>query len=334
VKLSDRQHASRRASQIASSLAVSVIGLAGLSAVQSIPAAAAAAIPTVSKPTTFIVPAYQYPLSAPHTLQGIWVDLAATPPPTGKGYVIANPSTGPGSGSFFSGSDYTNYLYAIGQVQAAGWTVLGYTPTGYGTRTLSAVEGGVGLWKSKYGPSQVRPGELKTPVTGIFFDTACAGPKWTGSTGGGCANKPSGFGGSPAAFFSDLTGYVHTHLGGIAVVNPGVQPLDATFLTNSAVDDAVIVFENQYSAYTGSPGPSNDTGARNQIGTIVWDASTLAEEQQVLQTAHANGSNLVYVTTEDDDNFSCPPGDVYAGSPPVCTLSVPNYFQSELAPVP
>ena len=53
-----------------------------------------------------------------------------------------------------------------------------------------------------------------------------------------------------------------------------------------------------------------------------------------MQTAHADGSNLVYVTTEDDDNFYCPPGDVYAGTPPVCTLSVPNYFQSEFASVP
>jgi hypothetical protein len=334
VKLSDRKHALRRASQIASSMAMSVIGLAGLSTVQSTPAAAATAIPTGSKPTALIVPAYQYPLSAPDTLQGIWADLAVTPPPGGKGYVIANPSNGPGSGSFFSGSDYTNYLYAIGQVQAAGWTVLGYTPTEYGTRTLPAVEGGVGLWKSKYGSSQVGSDELKTPVTGIFFDTACAGPKWTGSTGAGCTNKPSGFSGSPSTFFSALTSYVHTHLGGIAVVNVGAQPLDATFLTNPAVDDAAIIFENNYSAYTGSPGPSNDTGSVNQLGTIVWDVSTLAKQRQVLQRAQANGSNLVYVTTEDDDNFYCPPGDVYAGSPPVCTLSVPNYFQSEFAPVP
>ncbi len=331
MKLSDRQHVLRRASQVASSVAMVVTGVAGLSVVQSTPAAAA--IPAVSTPMTLIVPAYQYPLSAPGTLQGIWADLAANPPPAGKGYVIANPSSGPGSGSFFSSSDYTNYLYAIGQVQAAGWTVLGYTPTGYGTRTLSAIDGGVALWKSKYGTNQVRAGKLKAPVTGIFFDTACAGLKWTGSTADGCTHRPSGFGGSPAAFFTDLTSYVHTNLGGIVVVNPGVQPLDPTFLTNSAVDDAVIAFEDQYSAFTGSPGPSHDNDAVNQVGTIVWDASTLGEEAQVMQTAHANGSSLVYVTTEDDDGFYCPPGDLFAGTPPACTGSVPNYFQSELASV-
>ena len=332
MKLSDCQHPLRRASQVASSVAMFAMGVAGLSMGQSTPAAAAS--PAASKPTTLIVPAYQYPLSAPGTLQGIWADLAATPPPAGKGYVIANPSSGPGSGSFFSSSDYTNYLYAIGQVQAAGWTVLGYTPTGYGTRTLSAIESGVALWKSKYGTSQVRTGKLKAPVTGIFFDTACAGLKWTGSTADGCTNRPPGFGGSPAAFFTNLTSYVHTDLGGIVVVNPGVQPLDPTFLTNSAVDDAVIVFEDQYSAFTGSPGPSNDDDAVNQVGTIVWDVPTLAEEQQVMQTARANGSSLVYVTSEDDDAFYCPPGDVYAGAPPACTVAVPNFFQSELASVP
>ena len=155
-------------------MAVVAVGLAGLSVAQSTPAAAA----TPSHPgPTLIVPAYQYPLSAPDTLQGIWADLAANPPPSGKGYVIANPSSGPGSGSFFSSPDYANYLYAIGRVQAAGWTVLGYTPTGYGTRTLSSVESGVELWESKYGASQVRSGELTAPVTGIFFDTACAGPE-------------------------------------------------------------------------------------------------------------------------------------------------------------
>jgi hypothetical protein len=309
---------------------MAVVGVAGLSVAQSTPAAAT---PVVSKPMTLIVPAYQYPLSAPDTLQGIWADLAANPPPAGKGYVIANPSSGPGSGSFFSSSDYTNYLYAIGRVQAAGWTVLGYTPTGYGTRSLSGIEGGVALWKSRYGTSQVRTGKLEAPVTGIFFDTACAGLKWTGSSGDGCANKPSGFNGSPAAFFTDLTSYVHADLGGIAVVNPGVQPLDPTFLTNSAVDNAVIVFEDQYSAFTGSPGPDNDSSAVNQVGTIVWGASTLSEEQHVVQTAHTNGSNLVYVTTEDDDDFYCPPGDLYVGLPPACTVSVPNYFQSELTPL-
>ncbi len=326
-----RRYVKRRVSQVPRFVAITVMGVAGQSMVQSTPAVATK--PVASR-ATLIVPAYQYPLSAPGTLQGIWADLATSPPPGGRGYVIANPSSGPGSGSFFASSDYTNYLYAIGRVQAAGWTVLGYTPTGYGTRTLSAVESGVGLWKSKYGSGQVSAGALETPVTGIFFDTACAGPKWMGATGGGCANKPSGFDGTPATFFSDLTRYVHTHLGGIAVVNPGVQPLDTSFLTDSAVDDAVIVFENNFATYTGSPGPSNDTDAVNQVGTIVWDASTLGEEQLVLQTAHANGSNLVYVTTENDDNFYCPPGDVYAGSPPLCTPSVPNYFQSELAPVP
>ena len=133
MRLSDCQHALRRAGRVASSVAMVAMGIAGLSVVQSTPAAAAA--PAASEPTTLIVPAYQYPLSAPDTLQGIWADLAADPPPAGRGYVIANPSSGPGSGSFFSSSDYTNYLYAIGRVQAAGWTVLGYTPTGYGTRT-------------------------------------------------------------------------------------------------------------------------------------------------------------------------------------------------------
>ena len=105
-----------------------------------------------------------------------------------------------------------------------------------------------------------------------------------------------------------------------------MQPLDPAFLTNSAVDDAVIAFENQYSAYSGSPGPTNNNDAVNQVGTIVWDASTLAEAQQVIQTAHADGSNLVYVTTENDDDFYCPPGDVYAGAPPACTVSFPTIF--------
>jgi len=331
VKLGDCRHALRRTGHVASSVAMVAIGVAGLSVVQSTPAAGAT--PAASKTTALIVPAYQYPLSAPGTLQGIWADLAASPPPAGKGYVIANPSSGPGSGSFFSSSDYTNYLYAIGQVQAAGWTVLGYTSTGYGTRTLSAIESGVALWKSKYGTNQVRSGKLKAPVTSIFFDTACAGLKWTGSSADGCANRPPGFGGSPAAFFTNLTSYVHTNLGGIVVVNPGVQPLDPSFLTNSAVDDAVIAFENQYSAFIGPPGSSNNDDSVNQVGTIVWDVSTLAEEQQVMQTAHADGSTLVYVTSEDDDGFYCPPGDVYAGAPPGCTATVPNFFESELASI-
>ncbi len=325
MELTGHKSALRGARGLVGSVVVAV-GLVGLNVAPS--TAAGAAEPKLA---TLIVPAYQYPLKSTSTLQGIWAELAEHRPPGGTGYVIANPSSGPGSGSFFAGSDYSNYLYVIGKVQAEGWTVLGYTPTGYGTRSLSDVEGAVKLWESKYGTGQIGSGKLTAPVTGIFFDTACAGQKWIGSAGGGCASKPPGFSGPPASFFTDLTSYVHTHLGGIAVANPGVQPLDSSFLTNSAVDDAVIVFENQYSVYMGSRVPIDNTGAVNQVGTIVWDASTLAEARQVIQTAHADGSNLVYVTSENDDHFYCPPGDVFAGSPPACTVSVPGYFQSELS---
>jgi len=147
---------------------VVAVGSVAVSAVPSTPVGAAE-----SKPATLIVPAYQYPLRSPSTLLGIWAELADHRPPGGTGYVIANPSSGPGSGSFFSGSDYSNYLYAIGKVQAEGWTVLGYTPTAYGTLSLSAVEGAVNLWDSKYGAGQIGPGSSRRRLPACS-STPCA----------------------------------------------------------------------------------------------------------------------------------------------------------------
>ena len=67
-------------------------------------------------------------------------------------YVVANPSSGPGS------SVDPSYAAAIIAARAAGITVLGYVDTNYNAVSTGTVKANIGLWHSLYN------------VSGIFFD--------------------------------------------------------------------------------------------------------------------------------------------------------------------
>src|SRR5262249_18553380 len=75
-------------------------------------------------PSTIAVPAYFPP-------GGTWTQLSTCAPAVGV--AVLNPASGPG------GAPDPSYSAAVQQAQAAGIAVLGYVPTGYGSRSLNAV---------------------------------------------------------------------------------------------------------------------------------------------------------------------------------------------------
>jgi hypothetical protein len=99
-----------------------------------------------SWPLEALIPLYVYPTY----LGSYWDVIEANP--TGVGYIIANPETGPGTSV---NSDYTTH---IANMRAKGVKVLGYVDTDYAGIALSAVEATMTAWVSFYA------------IDGFFFD--------------------------------------------------------------------------------------------------------------------------------------------------------------------
>jgi hypothetical protein len=103
-------------------------------------------------PTGLIVPLYTYPTD------GTWAAIiqAKKAHPSVPIVAIINPNSGPGT------SKSSDYATGITNLQSAGVTVIGYVPTGYGTKPYSAlatVEGAVSDYVTWY-----------PTIEGIFFD--------------------------------------------------------------------------------------------------------------------------------------------------------------------
>ncbi|HEX4514093.1 MAG TPA: spherulation-specific family 4 protein [Polyangiaceae bacterium] len=102
--------------------------------------------------TGLIVPLYTYPTD------GTWTAIiqAKTAHPSVPIVAIINPDSGPGT------SKSTDYATGITNLQTAGVIVIGYVPTGYGTKSYSAlptVEAAIGDYATWY-----------PTIDGIFFD--------------------------------------------------------------------------------------------------------------------------------------------------------------------
>jgi hypothetical protein len=104
---------------------------------------------TTTPSTGVLVPLYTVPSDKS------WTALAAAKSAHLKVpvYAIIDPANGPGAAAD------AGYAAGIGKLQLAGVTVIGYVPTGYGARSVAAVEADIDRWKSFY-PS----------MQGIFFD--------------------------------------------------------------------------------------------------------------------------------------------------------------------
>jgi hypothetical protein len=163
--------------------------------------------PTASGCASTFVPAYFYSSS-------IWDQAINTKPdPT---VVLLNVDNGVGT------SPLSHFQTLVKQAQNAGITVLGYSSTEYGARSISSVETEVSEYKSWYG------------VNGIFFDL-------TQGTSG------------EFSYYQTLANYVRSKIsGGVVWLNPGSYP-DPSFMS---IANTVMVFEGSYSSYLSDQVPS------------------------------------------------------------------------------
>jgi hypothetical protein len=163
--------------------------------------------PAASGCQSTFVPAFFYASS-------IWDQAIATKPaPT---VMLLNVDSGPGT------APLSHFQTLVKQAQAAGITVLGYSSTEYGARSISSVESEISDYKSWYG------------VNGIFLDL----------TQGTSAEF---------SYYQTLANDVRSTIpGGIVWLNPGSYP-EPSFMS---IANVVIVFEGSYSAYLSDQVPS------------------------------------------------------------------------------
>jgi hypothetical protein len=180
----------------------------------SSPASSSGAPP--SQPTTPVVasgcqstfvPAYFYASSD-------WTQAIDTKP--APGVMLLNVDSGPGTGPL------SHFQTLTRQAQAAGITVLGYSSTEYGQRSISSVEADVRDYKSWYG------------VNGIFLDL-------TQGTSG------------EFSYYQQLSSYIHAQISGADIwLNPGSFP-EPSFMS---IANVVMVFEGSYASYVSDQVPS------------------------------------------------------------------------------
>jgi len=163
--------------------------------------------PTASGCQSTFVPAYFY-------ASNIWDQAINTRP--GPTVMLLNVDNGVGT------SPLSHFQSLVKQAQAAGITVLGYSSTEYGARSIGSVESEINDYKSWYG------------VNGIFLDL-------TQGTSG------------EFSYYQTLANYVRSKIsGGIVWLNPGSYP-EPSFMS---IANVVMVFEGSYSAYLSDQVPS------------------------------------------------------------------------------
>jgi len=168
---------------------------------------------------------------------------------------VVNPASGPGAGP----DERLRRLYTA--VRAGGTRVLGYVPTGYGTRPQADVLADVQRYRDWFG------------IVDVFFDEA-----------------------SPQAAHLPLyRGYTHAvraH-GGFVALNPGTVP-DRGY---ADLADLLLTFEGTAEQYRAAPSPPGWLRALppDRVWHLVHDTPA-SETRAVLSLARDRGAGHVYVT--------------------------------------
>jgi hypothetical protein len=172
------------------------------------------------------VPAYFYSSS-------IWDQAIDTRPQ--PAVMLLNVDNGVGT------SPLSHFQQLVTQAQAAGITVLGYSSTDYGSRSIGSIETEISEYRSWYG------------VNGIFLDL-------TQGTAG------------EFSYYQALANYIRSRIpGGIVWLNPGAYP-DPSFMS---IANVVMVFEGPYSSYLSDQVPSwVSRYSPGQFAHVIYDTPT------------------------------------------------------------
>lgn len=169
--------------------------------------------------------------------------------------VVVNPASGPGT------AEGRAYGDAVKTLQQAGTHVLGYVPTGYGSRPMPDVLADVDRYLSWYG------------VDGIFFD----------ETASDAAHLD---------YYRQLSRAARGAVDRVVVINPGVPPAPGYF----DLADVVVTFEGSYDGYAGAVDAAPDWVRReppDRVAHLVYGAT----RAQALGAVAGSPAGYVYATS-------------------------------------
>ena len=206
-----------------------------------------------------LVPAYFYPAGRSLTY---WDQMVAAAP---KAPIIAilNPGSGPGT------TVDSNYTRAVNRLRTAGGRVIGYVPTGYGSRPIAAVTQDILKYQNFYS------------VDGIFLDEM-------GNDGSAAS----------LSYYASLYQYIKGLNPAWRVIgNPGTSTQSVYLSYPSA--DAVVIFEDSNRIYQRYQTPTWIAGvAPAQIGHLVTNVADFSAARSALSLAQQRRAGLVYLTND------------------------------------
>lgn len=253
---------------------------------------------TIGMSTDLVVPLYQYPSFSDGTrtqLAGWWNDIVQTANSGQPITVIVNPSSGPIDPQTTTlQADYGVYVDAMRLLRSNPYIrIIGYIPTGYGTRTLSQMNQFVSWYATGY--KDALGGSL---LDGIFLDEVLADN----------ANL---------AFYRSIRDAIRTNdalANSYIMGNPGTSVSSATYYTEP-VADSLVIYENVESPTTNGSIPLSNvsipTGAAPgvEFAAIVHGVTNLAGLQRVTKTAKLKGFGQLFITDDVMPNpFDVEPG--------------------------
>ncbi len=199
------------------------------------------------------LPFYIYPSGA-----GLTAYATITNRPSAFGWVILNPSSGPGTVAD------ANYQTQINNLSTHGIVTLGYVATGYGATAAATVDADITRWLST----------LYSGVDGIFFDET--------DTAVG-----------DQAYYQARYNWVKTYGAGHTIVfNPGTDPPESAMSVGTP-DSIWTIFEDAYALWVNDSTPTWIGTYPTRLAALV-EETTAANWQAGLGLALSRGYRYVY----------------------------------------
>ncbi|KAG9124437.1 hypothetical protein FRC07_011632 [Ceratobasidium sp. 392] len=201
---------------------------------------------------------------------------AATAHPTLPFYFIVNPNSGPGG---VNTQPDANYQACVPKLRPSGnpnVKLLGYVPTGYGSRALSDVHNDVhtyGQWGSAY------------RLNGIFFDEV-------------------DYSAAKLSVYSEYTSYAKSQISNAFVtLNPGTSAIDPGYFKFA---DQIMTVEQYYKDFTPSSYKISSSTPASKQAVILHDAPSTLPTSTINQIVKTDKIGAVYITNDVEANNGNP----------------------------
>ncbi|KAJ5292806.1 uncharacterized protein N7443_008759 [Penicillium atrosanguineum] len=233
----------------------------------------ALSLASVVSSTAILLPLYSWPED-----NSTWspVYKAAAAHPDILFQVIVNPDSGPGETTYPDDS----YIASVAQLNSySNVEVIGYIPTGYGTRDISSIKTAIATYSnwSSYKAENIT-------ISGIFFDEA---PRTNDDT--------------LISYMQEVSESAKSSSLPTVVFNPGTKLETGSAAEYFKAADLIVEFENSYSTWTSIvPADEISDTYYDKAAILLYSAPLTADYEAVVHEAQGMGLGAAYLTNGDD----------------------------------